>query len=200
VYPKRWENARTGRSGYAPVCANEWKPRLCGKPRVRCGACPNQAFVAVTNEAVAAHLPDHYVSDQGLRLEAYRRLASSSTQAEVDEVVAGWEDRYGPLPAGARALARVAALRVECLRVGIDQVMGIRDEVRFSGVSLRESQRVRAERLAPGAFYQPDTGTLFIPAPRPLLSGVLRFIREMWPPDATEPMRPEGSRAAIPSR
>lgn len=150
--------------------------------------------------AVEAHLPDHYVSDQGLRLEAYRRLASSSTQSEVDEVVAGWEDRYGPPPAGARALARVAELRVECLRVGIDEVMGIRDEVRFSGVTLRDSQRVRAERLAPGAFYQPHTGSLFIPAPRPLLPGVLAFIREMWPSDSREPRRPEGSRAAIPSR
>ena len=56
VYPKRWENARTGRAGYAPVCANEWKPRLCGKPRIRCGACPNQAFVAVTDQAIEAHL------------------------------------------------------------------------------------------------------------------------------------------------
>ena len=56
VYPKRWENARTGRSGYAPVCANEWKPRLCGKPRIRCGTCPNQAFVAVTDQAIEAHL------------------------------------------------------------------------------------------------------------------------------------------------
>ena len=56
VYPKRWENARTSRAGYAPVCANEWKPRLCGKPRIRCGACPNQAFVAVTDEAIEDHL------------------------------------------------------------------------------------------------------------------------------------------------
>ena len=56
VYPTRWENARTGKAGYAPVCANEWKARLCGKPRVRCGVCPNQAFVAVTDEAIEAHL------------------------------------------------------------------------------------------------------------------------------------------------
>ena len=33
-----------GKSGYAPVCANEWAPRSCGKPRIKCGACPNQAF------------------------------------------------------------------------------------------------------------------------------------------------------------
>ena len=56
VYPKRWENARTRRSGYAPVCGNEWKPRICGKPRIKCGACPNQAFLAVTDEAMGGHL------------------------------------------------------------------------------------------------------------------------------------------------
>ena len=56
VYPKRWENAGTGKSGYAPVCANEWAPRICGKPRVKCGACPNQAFREVTDEAIDRHL------------------------------------------------------------------------------------------------------------------------------------------------
>ena len=29
VYPKRWENSKTGKSGYSPVCANEWKAGLC---------------------------------------------------------------------------------------------------------------------------------------------------------------------------
>ena len=56
AYPLRWENTAKGRAGYAPACANEWKPSVCHKPRVRCGACPNQAFVPVTDEAVERHL------------------------------------------------------------------------------------------------------------------------------------------------
>ena len=56
VYSKRWENARTRKAGYAPVCGNEWKPGICGKPSVRCGACPHQAFLPVTDDAVEAHL------------------------------------------------------------------------------------------------------------------------------------------------
>ncbi len=56
VFPRRWENARTGKAGYAPACANEWKPGLCGKPRVRCGVCPNRAFLPVSDEEIAAHL------------------------------------------------------------------------------------------------------------------------------------------------
>ena len=28
VYPIRWES-KTGKSGYAPACANEWRPGVC---------------------------------------------------------------------------------------------------------------------------------------------------------------------------
>jgi hypothetical protein len=29
VFPIRWENRTTGRSGYAPACANEWQRGIC---------------------------------------------------------------------------------------------------------------------------------------------------------------------------
>jgi hypothetical protein len=48
VFALRWENAARGRSGWAPRCANEWKRGVCEKPRVRCGECHRQAFVART--------------------------------------------------------------------------------------------------------------------------------------------------------
>ncbi len=56
VFPKRWENTRSGRSGYAPACSHEWEPHVCGKPRIKCGDCPNQAFIPVTAETVDGHL------------------------------------------------------------------------------------------------------------------------------------------------
>ena len=30
VFPVRWENPKTGKSGYAPACANEWVRGVCG--------------------------------------------------------------------------------------------------------------------------------------------------------------------------
>ena len=33
VFPLRWENSKTGRSGYSPACANEWRRGICDKPR-----------------------------------------------------------------------------------------------------------------------------------------------------------------------
>lgn len=37
VYPIRWESQKTGKSGYAPACANEWLAGLCEKQRVNSG-------------------------------------------------------------------------------------------------------------------------------------------------------------------
>ncbi|HSW27602.1 MAG TPA: DEAD/DEAH box helicase family protein, partial [Burkholderiaceae bacterium] len=56
VFPRRWDNAKTGKSGYAPVCRNEWVRRVCDKPRIKCSECPNQAFVPFDDAVVRAHL------------------------------------------------------------------------------------------------------------------------------------------------
>ena len=56
VFPVRWENSSTGRSGYAPACRNEWVRGVCDKPQVKCGECPNQAFIPVSDDIIASHL------------------------------------------------------------------------------------------------------------------------------------------------
>ncbi len=37
-------------------CANEWVRGVCGKPQVKCGDCPNKAFIPVTGEVIECHL------------------------------------------------------------------------------------------------------------------------------------------------
>jgi hypothetical protein len=56
VFPVRWDNAKTGKSGYAPACANEWVRGVCNKPQIKCSECPNQAFIAVSDDVIANHL------------------------------------------------------------------------------------------------------------------------------------------------
>jgi superfamily II DNA or RNA helicase/very-short-patch-repair endonuclease len=56
VYPRRFENQRTGKAGYAPACANEWVRGICEKPRIKCPDCPNRRFFPVTDETVGWHL------------------------------------------------------------------------------------------------------------------------------------------------
>ncbi len=61
VFPRLWKNTRTGRTGYAPTCGNEWVRGICEKPRIRCGECPNQAFLAVCDRVIRDHLQGGHV-------------------------------------------------------------------------------------------------------------------------------------------
>ncbi len=56
VFPVRWENRRAGRSGYSPACSNEWVKGICGKPKVKCGECPHQAFIPLSAKIIEKHL------------------------------------------------------------------------------------------------------------------------------------------------
>jgi superfamily II DNA or RNA helicase len=56
IFPARWDNRKTGRSGYSPACANEWAKGVCGKPQIKCGECPHQAFIPVSDEVIGKHL------------------------------------------------------------------------------------------------------------------------------------------------
>lgn len=56
LYPRRWENLKTGRSGYSPACSNEWVPGICDKPKVKCGDCSAREFLPVTDEVIRKHL------------------------------------------------------------------------------------------------------------------------------------------------
>src|SRR5216684_4180460 len=56
VYPRRFESRKTGKSGYAPACANEWVRGICEKPRIKCAECPHRRFLPVTEEMIRWHL------------------------------------------------------------------------------------------------------------------------------------------------
>ena len=55
VFAQRWQN-KNGISGYSPVCANEWKPGICNKPRIKCFECPNKAFSTLNEKVIEEHL------------------------------------------------------------------------------------------------------------------------------------------------
>lgn len=55
IYPLRWES-NSGKSGYAPACANEWRPGVCEKPRIKCGDCHQRQLLAVTDDLIFRHL------------------------------------------------------------------------------------------------------------------------------------------------
>jgi len=62
VYPVRWEGKTSGKSGYAPACANEWRAGVCEKPRIRCADCSNRLLIPLSDAVIYKHLAgDHTI-------------------------------------------------------------------------------------------------------------------------------------------
>jgi transcription-repair coupling factor (superfamily II helicase) len=120
-----------------------------------------------------ANLPREYVQKEELRLEAYRRLAAVTTDDEVQDIRAEWEDRYGPLPPPAKALLAVARLRAEASRTGVREVVVVKPDsfggapstARLSTLPLKASQQIRLKRLHSTAVYKEAEQLVIVKVP-----------------------------------
>lgn len=56
VYPVRWQSRTSGKSGYAPACANEWRAGVCEKPRIKCGDCSQRLLMPLSDAVIYDHL------------------------------------------------------------------------------------------------------------------------------------------------
>ena len=87
LYAHRWENSKTKKSGYSPVCANEWRKGICKKPVVSCHECSHRAFEPVTDTVMREHLT-------GVQVVGLYALDTTShcrfVVADFDH--AGWQD------------------------------------------------------------------------------------------------------------
>ena len=65
VFARRWYSKTTEKSGYQPVCENEWANGLCDKRKFKCSSCPNRKLSHLTDEDIYKHLEgkDYYGRD-----------------------------------------------------------------------------------------------------------------------------------------
>ncbi|MCQ2479351.1 MAG: DEAD/DEAH box helicase family protein [Clostridia bacterium] len=65
VFAKRWHSKTTGKSGYQPVCGNEWDEILCDKRKYKCSTCPNRKLLPLSDKDIFNHLAgkDEYGRD-----------------------------------------------------------------------------------------------------------------------------------------
>jgi len=112
-----------------------------------------------------AHIPHDYVPEERLRLEAYRGIASATTDADVDAIAEELTDRYGAPPASVEILFAVARLKARARAAGVGEIVQAGSRVRFHPVELPESRQLRLTRLHPGTLVKPAVRTILVPRP-----------------------------------
>jgi len=111
IYPRRFESRKTGKSGYAPVCANEWVRGICEKPRIKCAVCPSRRFLPVTDDVIRWHLTGRDDHNQAFVAGVYPLLLDETCFfLAVDFDNTGWQADAVAFLQGCRRLGLSAAL------------------------------------------------------------------------------------------
>jgi len=93
VYPRRFESRKTGKSGYAPACANEWVRGICEKPRIKCAECPNRQFLTLNERVIRWHLSGQDDAGQAFVAGVYPMLLDETCFfLAIDFDKEGWSD------------------------------------------------------------------------------------------------------------
>ncbi len=74
------------------------------------------------NLHVPALLPEDYVPDVHLRLILYKRISAAKSEDELRDLQIELIDRFGLLPAAAKNLLRIAALKRKAFAIGIEKI------------------------------------------------------------------------------
>lgn len=115
---------------------------------------------------VDAHIPEQYINSERLRLEIYRKIAASTEEAELRQVIEEMIDRYGPIPVEVERMLAVARVR-HLMRAAKLTDVGIQgNRIKFHPVELPDSKQVRLKRMFSGATYRPAAQAIQVPFPK----------------------------------
>lgn len=96
------------------------------------------------NFDVEALLPEDYVSDVGVRLSLYKRLAGALDEGEVDDVASEMQDRFGPAPDEARRFVELMRIKTELRKL---RVLGCEATAKSVTLHLRDDTPLDPQKV-----------------------------------------------------
>jgi transcription-repair coupling factor (superfamily II helicase) len=137
---------------------------------------------------VDAFVPVDYIPYEQAKVEVHRRVAAARDVAELDELAAELEDRFGPPPEPLANLVALQRARIKLGRAGARVVSFRQGRLAVTPIELdrEQAERVRAE--IPDALYEagrsqlslrvPDAPAERFPAVVALADALLDVLRE----------------------
>ncbi len=101
---------------------------------------------------VQAHIPEKYISNLSLRLDAYRRISDIRSKEDSQDVIDEFIDRYGDIPRAVMTLIDVALIRSAAIRCGVYEIRQNEDNILlyvddFENAELADMMKQNANRI-----------------------------------------------------
>ena len=95
-------------------------------------AIPRSAEDCLVDVTINAFIPETYIEDLQLRIEAYRKIAGIESRDDSEDVLDELIDRFGEPPKSVVGLVNVALLRNTAARLGIKEITQKGQNIVFS--------------------------------------------------------------------
>lgn len=107
----------------AQLKGSKFQPRLDVDLRLDFVATSETEFAQAGIETrTPAFVPTNYISDTGLRIKAYRKLAEITTANSLDWLKRDWRDRFGKFPIPVDNLFLLGEIKLAAAQAGIARV------------------------------------------------------------------------------
>jgi transcription-repair coupling factor (superfamily II helicase) len=104
---------------------------------------PAHANTAI-NLGISVRIDSDYIPEENQRLRMYKRIAGAQTQADLSDVRAELQDRYGTPPETVLNLLAAGEIRLHCEQLGISQLDRKRTQVELPNPNGNKKQPIKA--------------------------------------------------------
>ncbi|WP_158942420.1 transcription-repair coupling factor [Granulicella sp. S190] len=98
----------------------------------------------VINLGISVRIDSDYIAEENQRLRMYKRIAGAETQADLTDVRAELQDRYGTPPETVLNLLAAGEIRLHCEQLGISQLDRKRTQVELPSPNGNKKQSIKA--------------------------------------------------------
>jgi transcription-repair coupling factor (superfamily II helicase) len=91
---------------------------------------------------VSAYVPDAYITEESLRIEAYKKVILANDMSDIEQIGIELSDRYGARPEPTERLLDIAKLRVLCKQSGISEITYQNKKLRIAPIAFARRQEV----------------------------------------------------------
>ncbi|MGL5720896.1 MAG: transcription-repair coupling factor, partial [Brevinema sp.] len=103
--------------------------------------------------AYDAFIPDHFISEPSLKMEAYKKILSLQEQDSADELKKELRDRFGALPPELDTLFAIARLKIEAGKIGIASVTEKTNKIEIIFSSKSQADPLKVMEIAQNGVH-----------------------------------------------
>ncbi len=118
------------------------------------------------NLPVEAYIPESYIGQEPLRIDAYKKIAQVAEDGDADRLRGEFKDRFGELPDVVENLLLIAQLKAKAGRAGVNRITAERGRVRISPIDASSQLKRILDKYADVVKYKQGERALYVSAPR----------------------------------